>query len=83
MVKDIIPASPASKNAQVRIGDIIIDVDGNDVSHLKVRVRVCKTLTHARARARTHARTHTHTHTHARARTHTHTGCCGRGTHGR
>ena len=61
MVKDIIPASPASKNAQVRIGDIIIDVDGNDVSHLKVRVRVCKTLTHTRAR------THTHTHTHTQA----------------
>ena len=62
MVKDIIPASPASKNAQVRIGDIIIDVDGNDVSHLKVRVRVCKTLTHARAR------THTHTHRLLRSR---------------
>ena len=62
MVKDIIPASPASKNAQVRIGDIIIDVDGNDVSHLKVRVRVCKTLTHARARA------HTHTHRLLRSR---------------
>ena len=60
MVKDIIPASPASKNAQVRIGDIIIDVDGNDVSHLKVRVRVCKTLTHARARTHTHTHTHTH-----------------------
>ena len=68
MVKDITPASPASKNAQVRIGDIIIDVDGNDVSHLKVSVRVCETRTRARARARAHTHTHTHTHRLLRSR---------------
>ena len=32
MVKDIVPGGPASKNAQIRVGDIIIDIDGMDVA---------------------------------------------------